>query len=62
MGNNVVELVSNNEKVIDRCSDFDYALSEVMDVFEDVHPHDKIAILEATKTALLISTMVDIEE
>ena len=61
MENDLVQLVSENEIIIDRCSDFDVALTEVMDAFSDVHPHDKVAILEATKTALLLGTMVDIE-
>lgn len=61
MGNKLVQLVSENEVVIDRCSDFDTAINEVMEAFTDVHPHDKVAILEATKTALILGTMVDIE-
>ena len=62
MGNNVIELVSSNQKVADEVAEFDHALGQVMEAFVHVHPHDKVAILEATKVALLITTMVDIEE
>ena len=61
MENNVLHLVCDNDVVVDRCHEFDAALDAVMEIFIDVHPHDKIAILEATKTALIISTMVDFE-
>ena len=62
MGSKIVELVTDNELVVNRCADFDQALEMVMEAFSDVHHHDKIAILEATKVALLITEMVEIEE